>query len=57
MAGKKNTQRPAPTPVDLHDGIPDRAPQPSCRRLLAVVLIFAAWLLFLASCLLAGGQA
>ena len=36
-----------PPPVDVSDGIPDRAAQPSWRRLLWVLLIFAAWMAFL----------
>ncbi len=36
-----------PAPVDVADGIPDRAARPSWRRLLWVIAIFAAWLAFL----------
>ncbi len=46
--------RPAPEPVDVHEGIPDRAVRPSRWRLWIVLGIFAAWGAFLLYCLLAG---
>lgn len=45
--GKKAKQRPAPIPVDVHDGIPDRVADPSSKRLILVLAIFALWVAFL----------
>ena len=43
-----------PDPVDVADGIPDRAASPTRRRLLWVVLIFVAWMAFMAYVKIAG---
>lgn len=47
-------QRPTPQPVDIHDGVPDRAAEPSRMRLWIAVGVFLLWGLFLLYCLLAG---
>ncbi len=58
-ACKKNTsvsdskKKPIPQPVDISDGIPDRADPPSRYRLLLIAIIFAGWVAFLVYCLLA----
>jgi len=53
-ASAETSKTPAPQPVNVSDGIPDRAEVPSRWRLIAVLLIFAAWAAFLIYCLLAG---
>ncbi len=48
-------KKPAPpAPVDLVDGIPDRAKSPARWKYVALALIFLAWMAFLIYCLLAG---
>ncbi|MCD4825458.1 MAG: hypothetical protein K8S55_12745 [Phycisphaerae bacterium] len=52
----ESTSQPIPKPVDINDGIPDRVASPSRRRLVLVMLIFAAWIAFLAYVLFASGS-
>jgi hypothetical protein len=54
MARKDKPSKPAPEPVDVHDGIPDRAARPSRKRLLMLAGAFVVWVGFLVYCLLAG---
>ncbi len=44
----------SPAPVDVVDGIPDRARSPARWKYVALALIFLAWIAFLIYCLLAG---
>ena len=41
-------------PADVVDGIPGRSAGPAWRRLLWILLIFAAWVAFLIYCQVAG---
>ena len=54
-APREDTTPRIPEPVNVADGVPDRAKTPSRRRLVAVIVVFAAWCAFLVYCLLAGG--
>ncbi len=45
---------PAPQPVNISDGIPDRVENPTRWRLILVLLVFACWAGFLIYCLLTG---
>ena len=47
---------PGPEPVDAADGIPDRGAGSTWRRLVWVLLIFAAWAAFLVYCQVAGSS-
>ena len=44
-----------PQPVDVVDGVPDRAENPPKWKYFALLGIFAAWVAFLVYCHLAGG--
>jgi|GEM_PF-1735267 len=49
-------ERPAPQPVDVVDGVPDRAPSRPLWKLLLLAGIFLAWVAFLVYCAVAGGR-
>jgi hypothetical protein len=50
---KEKSEKSPPRPVDVSDGIPDRVETPSRRRLVLVLVIFAAWIAALLYFLLA----
>ena len=50
---KEKPEKSPPRPVDVSDGIPDRVESPSRRRLVMVLVIFAAWIAVLLYFLLA----
>jgi hypothetical protein len=52
--GKNGSDESLPAPINIADGIPDRAGNPSRKRLIVVLILFAAWCAFLVYCLLAG---
>jgi hypothetical protein len=55
-SGSSNKDQPKklPQPVNVYDGIPDRAARPSRKRLLLVAGLFVAWVAFLVAFLLIG---
>ncbi len=52
-SSESGTQKPLPEPIDIVDGIPDHARNPSRRRLGVVLIVFVTWVAFLLYCLLA----
>lgn len=46
--------RPAPTPVDVHDGIPDCSPDRPLWRWVLMAGLFGVWLAILVYCWLSG---
>ena len=46
---------PAPEPVDVVDGIPDRSPRPSAWKYLALLAVFLGWVAVLIYFQVAGG--
>ena len=54
-SGKQSKTPPeAPKPVDVVDGIPDRAAHPGARHYAVLVAAFVAWVAFLLYCQMAG---
>jgi len=53
-ARKKAPTPRLPQPIDVANGIPDRSGRPGRRRLVWILLIFAAWVAFLIYCQVAG---
>lgn len=51
---KKGPAPRPPEPVNVVDGIPDRSDRPGWRRLVWILVVFAAWVTFLVYCLVAG---
>jgi hypothetical protein len=51
---RKKSAAPPPPPIDVANGIPDRSSRPGRRRLVWILLIFAAWVAFLIYCQVAG---
>jgi len=52
--GQEKDDLPAPEPVDVVDGIPDRSAKPAAWKLLVLVLVFLAWACLLVFCAIAG---
>ena len=48
------TQAPVPEPVNVVDGIPDRAPGKGTWQLILIAAVFLAWIALLIYCQLAG---
>ena len=53
--GKPAEERPAPEPVNMVDGIPDRSEHPAVWKYVLIAMLFAAWVAFLVYCQIAGG--
>ena len=44
-----------PEPIDIIDGVPDRAPHPAVWKYLLLAGVFLAWMAFLLYCQFGGG--